>query len=217
MYYKDDEAYVDPSEANGQTRPSYESARKTVEARQQMTKLKDGTWVFKSDVTPDTWHQLDQYGREAIPRQDGRGYNLQRPALDHKVQYAALNEYYHTQVQQERQKAQQGLQRRHSLDLHNAFHNAVADPSNLRLVSHDEHVSFGGAKRMGQFSDQEKRAAKTLFDTHLTDVSSTSLERINFNLNRPRSSVPLPQGTSTGMTVTTRSMTNARTNNGGSS
>jgi hypothetical protein len=114
----------------------------------------------------------------------------QQPAMDHVIQYAALNEVYHAIVDHERQKTTQGRTRRNSLDLHDAFKGAVSDPSNLRLVSHDEHVNNGGSKHTGQFSDSELRNAHTLFVKHLPSVESTHQELAMFHNSRPRSSAP---------------------------
>ena len=188
---KKDEAYVDSSETSGQTRPYYGNARPTVEARQNMRQLSNGNWAYDSVINNGTSHVLNQYGQEAIPRQDGMGYNYQQPALDHKIQYAALNEHYHSVVQGERQRAGQGMQRRHSFDLHQAFSKAVADPDNLRLVSHDEHTSFGGSKRMGQFTFSEMADAKKLFDGHLKTVKGSTFDHQVFEQSRPKSSAPL--------------------------
>lgn len=206
-----DEDYVDPSESRGQSRPGYGKMRKTVGQRQKMRRTSSGNLEFESAITPGRWIQLDSKGRETILRDTKKikkrnkdPFIRRQPALDHIVQYAALNEHYHSVVKAEREKESNGLKRRNSLDLHMAFSNSVADPGNLRLVSHEEHKSFGGSKRTGQFNNTEKRQAKTLFEKHIPPTESTSKELASFNFSRPKSSVPLSSGTLFTRRVSTR-------------
>lgn len=197
-----DDDYVDPSESRGQSRPGYAKMRRLVAQRQKMRRTASGNMEFESAITPGRWIELDSKGRETILRDSKKIKKRKKdplirrqPALDHIVQYAALNEHYHSVVKAEREKANNGLKRRNSLDLHTAFSNSVADPGNLRLVSHQEHKSFGGSKRTGQFSNTEKRQAKSLFEKHIPPIESTSKEFASFNFSRPKSSVPLSSGT----------------------
>ena len=204
MDFKKDPDYVSPHDAQEQTRPSYERSRGTVEKRQKLQRTLSGNHLtFESAVNPGTWHQLNLYGEEAIQKRDG-GYMFRQPALDHIVQYAAINEHYHSVVRTERNKAKNGLSRRNSFDLHQAFVGAVADPGNLRLVTHDEHGAFGGSTRMGQFSKREMHQAKMLFEDHLPVFKSSPKMQEMFHKNRPRSSVPLPGGNIPDFTMSLR-------------
>lgn len=192
----DDEAYVDASDSRGQSRPAYSQARKAVAARQKLRRTASGNLEYKSAVTPNTWNKLDSKGRETFPKQAHKGGSItQQPALDHVVQYAALNEHYHASVEAERDKAAKALKRTDSFDLHRTFQGAVADDTNLRLVSHAEHVAAGGSKRTGGFTSKEKRDARALFDKHVPATQGTKSQLTAFNHLRPKSSVPLPQGT----------------------
>jgi hypothetical protein len=144
------DAYVDPSDSQGQTRPDYSKSRKQVEKNQFMQPVSGGGFKYQSAFDENKWNYLDDKGREVFSKQAHKGGVIkQQPAMDHVIQYAALNEVYHAIVDHERQKTTQGRTRRNSLDLHDAFKGAVSDPSNLRLVSHDEHVNNGGSKHTG--------------------------------------------------------------------
>lgn len=188
----EDGAYVDPSETARQPRPSYESSRAAVEAAQNMQRTASGNWTYESVITPGTWHKLDSRKREEVKRSAKKAHKapkLQKPALDHGEQFAALKQVYASEVQAERAK---GLVRTSSFDLFDAFKNATKDPSNLRLLSRQEHLDQGGTKRANQFSAAELKRAQAIFQSHLPSTPGTPQQQQLFSQQRPKAAYPAP-------------------------
>ena len=191
--------YVDPSESRGQTRPSYERARPVLEKRQNMRRSPSGGhMLFDSEARPGRVNELDINGQESIKKikldKHGKPQHLtQRPAMDHIVQVAAIKESYNSRVTEERGKAAGGLTRTSSFDLHQSYSRAIADPDNLRLVTHTEHTSMGGTTHMGQFTASESRVASSLFESHMPTTPSTPTQETAFTANFPASAFPRVQ------------------------
>lgn len=209
---REDEAYVDPSEGQKRTRPTYANQFKTVAQRQNLEQQSDGSYLIDSVVTPGLRHKLDSQMRETVPNHHGKyGTVQQKPALDHKIQFANLQEQYDQLVTAERDKATNGLKRRSSFDLGQAFERAVADPDNLSIKTHSEHVNTGGSLRRGQFSQQEQNAARQLIESHYDTNNEHSQEWSQNNWGRPKWATPLPN---TSNEPTRRSTRIKRTHNG---
>lgn len=197
--FDDESDYIDPSEHNKKPRASYESARKTVEGRQNMRRTASGGhFEFDSAITSGKVNQLNSSKQEQIPRAPGKSGDIwQKPALDHIVQYANLNEQYTALVHEHRALEDKGLKRRNSLDLHDAFKAAASDPANLRLVTHQEHTSHGQTLRSGQFPQSEQKRARNLIQTQLDSIPESSKKSLDaFNSGRPKTAVELPKASS---------------------
>lgn len=212
----DEEDYFEAT-SGGRPRPSYASSFPDVAKEQAMKRSNSGNhYTFESAINPGVFHTLDSLQRESIPQKPKGGKPrpnlLQHPAMDHyPVQFAALQEVHDSTVTQERQKAQQGLKRRHSVDLHDAFSAATKDQKNLRLVTHPEHVSQGASTKRGNFSAAKSKQAKTFYESHLPSIPSTPTRQKQFDQSRPKSHTPFPGGQSVAISGrVTRSQTNKK-------
>lgn len=188
-----------PAPPNKSARPTYASSRKHVAKRQKFRRSPSGDHtLFDSAVHSGQVNILDSRGRESIPVKPSktgaaRPPLLQQPALDHIVQFAALSEHYGKAVEHNRAESQQGRARSSSFDLFQAFKGAVADPDNLRILTHDEHVALGGSSKRGQFSKADQQNAAALFDKHFEKTTTQEESEADTGW-RQKTTYPLPGG-----------------------
>ena len=170
MSDSDDEAYVGPATGR-KSRTNYTKNFMLVLKRQRLRKVPGSTaYVYDSVIDPSRKNELDDRYRERVPNRHFAKGKLQRPALDHEIQYANLDEQYEQAVIRERGKPRS--LRRSSIDLAKAFENASADPDNLSIKSHAEHKATGGSLRRGQFPEARRKKAAKLIEKHYRQIAS---------------------------------------------
>ncbi|WP_035059831.1 hypothetical protein [Andreprevotia chitinilytica] len=192
------------------------SIRKQLEREQNLQLSEDGTHTtFDSAVRPGKKNKLDRNGKERIPQSDdARGRPrpdlVKRPAIDHKKQYALFKRAYFEAVNEAREDAKQGKERRSSVDYAQAFRDAHEDVSNLRLVTKEEHDKYGKTLRADEFTETQVAKAKRKLLEFLPRIKASSKREAVFAAKRPDWSPPLPDGQPPPQpTVRTRSRTAA--------
>lgn len=180
-----DDDHVEPSRGK-RARAPYAVSFSAVAVRQNMTRQADGTHTFDSAVTPHRVNTLDANQNETFAKSAKKGGSItQRPALDHATfQYALLERVHDERVHRERAR---GPGRRLSIDLLHGFAGAAADPSNLRIVTHDEHVAFGPSQRKADFSNAQVKAADAFIEAHMPAHPNTP----GAYFSRPKYHTPL--------------------------